>query len=106
MSCCVLVLVDQSTEDIAAAQLTNGRCADQISIDRWHRRGVSQTAVRAALVVMLDVASQDANKLSATDDQQLVQALPADRPDPAFGDRVGPRRQLLVIRKVRKLGCG
>jgi hypothetical protein len=26
VSCCVLVLVDQSTEDIAAAQLTNARC--------------------------------------------------------------------------------
>jgi hypothetical protein len=29
---------------------------------------------------MLDVASQDTNELVATDDQQLVQALPADRP--------------------------
>ncbi len=67
---------------------------------------MTKAAVRAALVVMLDVASQNANKLSATDDQQMVQALPADRPDPAFGDRVGPRRHLLVIRKVRKLGCG
>jgi hypothetical protein len=41
--------------------------------------------VRAVLVVMLDVAPQDANELLAADDQQLVEALPADRADPAFG---------------------
>jgi hypothetical protein len=28
----------------------------------------------------------------ATDDQQLVQALPADRADPSLGDRVGVGR--------------
>jgi len=67
---------------------------------------MTKAAVRAALVVMLDVASQNANKLSATDDQQLVQALPADRADPALGDRVGPCRRLLVIRRVHQLGCG
>jgi hypothetical protein len=35
---------------------------------------------------MLDIASQDACELPAADDQQLVQALPADRPDPPLGD--------------------
>jgi hypothetical protein len=48
--------------------------------------------VRVPLVVMLDMASQDADELLAADDQQLVQALPADRPDPASGDGVGIRR--------------
>jgi hypothetical protein len=40
---------------------------------------------------MLDVASQDANELVTTDDQQLVEALPADCPHPTLGDgiRVG-----------------
>ena len=42
--------------------------------------------MRAALVVLLDVASQDANTLLATDDQQRVEALPADRPEPALAD--------------------
>jgi hypothetical protein len=41
---------------------------------------------------MLEVAAKDTNKLLATHDQQLVQALPADRADPALGDRVGVRR--------------
>ena len=57
VSCCVLVLVDQSAEDIAAAQLTNGRWTYQISTHRRHRRRVGQAAVRAPLVVMLEVAS-------------------------------------------------
>jgi hypothetical protein len=61
--------VDQSTEDVATAQLTNGHRTHRTSIHRWHRRRVSQAAVRAAPVVMLDVASQDAKELVATDDQ-------------------------------------
>jgi hypothetical protein len=56
------------------------------------RRRVGQAAVWAALVVMLDVASQNANKLLAADDQQLTQALPTDRSDPPFGDGVGVGR--------------
>jgi hypothetical protein len=50
------------------------------------------SSVRAVLVVMLDVAAKDTNKLLGTHDQQLVQALPADRADPALGDRVGVGR--------------
>ena len=41
---------------------------------------------------MLEVAAKDAKKLLGTHDQQLVQALPADRADPALGDRVGVGR--------------
>jgi hypothetical protein len=66
----------------------------------WPSRGAG------ALVIMRNVASQDAHKLPAADDQQLVQALPADRPHPAFGVGVGraPRRprqmdQLRVLRQ-------
>jgi hypothetical protein len=61
--------VDQSTEHVAAAQLTNGRCTHRTSIHRWHRRRVTKAAVRAMPVVVLDVASEDANELVATDDQ-------------------------------------
>jgi IS6 family transposase len=64
----------------------------RISTDRRHRRRVGQAAVRAALVVMLDVESQDTNELMATDDQQLVEAFPADRPYPALGDGIRVER--------------
>ena len=88
VSCCVLVLVDQSTEDITAAQPAEVRRTPCLTALRRHRRRVGQAPVRAPLVVMLDVASEDANELLATDDQQLVQALPADRADPALSDGV------------------
>ena len=52
---------------------------------------------------MLDGASQDANKLLATDDQQLIEALPANRADPAFGDRVGVGR---LHRRADDLAAG
>jgi hypothetical protein len=81
--------VDQSTEDVAAAQPAHVRPVPRLGTLRRHRRGMGQTAVRTATVVMLDVAPQDANKLLATDDRQLIEALPADRADPAFGVGVG-----------------
>ena len=37
---------------------------------------------------MLDIGPQDVNKVLAADDQQLIQALPADGPDPALGDGI------------------
>jgi deazaflavin-dependent oxidoreductase (nitroreductase family) len=92
LSCYVLVLMDQSTEDVAATQPAQVRFTSRFGTRRRHRRRVGQAAVWAPLVVMLDVASQDADKLLAADDQQLVQALPADRPDPALRDRVGVGR--------------
>jgi hypothetical protein len=49
VSCCVLVLVDQPTEDIAAAKLTSGRYGHRISNHRRHRRRVGQAAVRHRL---------------------------------------------------------
>jgi hypothetical protein len=52
---------------------------------------------------MLNVAAQNANQLLAADDEQLIQALPADRADPAFGDRVGVGR---LHRRADDLGAG
>jgi len=103
VSCCGLVLVDQPTEDVAATQPAQARRAPCFGSLRRYRRRVGQTAVRAALVVMLDVASQDASKLLVTHDQQLVQALPPDRADPALGDRVGVGR---LHRCADNLGTG
>ena len=75
VSCCVLVLVDQSTQDVTAAQPAEVRRTRCFGTRRRHRRRVGQAPVRASLVVMLDVASQDANELLPTDDRQMVQAL-------------------------------
>ena len=43
----------------------------------------------AVLVVVLEVAVQDANKVLAADNQEAVKARLADSPDPTLGDGVG-----------------
>jgi hypothetical protein len=52
---------------------------------------------------MLDVASQDADKLLAADDEQLVKTLPADGADPPLGVGVRVGR---VHRCTDDLGAG
>jgi hypothetical protein len=52
--------------------------------------------VRAVLVVVLNAASQDANKLPATHDKQPVQALPPDRADPV-GRRPGSLANAIAV---------
>jgi len=46
---------------------------------------VAKAAVWTVPVVVLDIGPQDPGKLPAADDEQLVEAFSADRPDPAFG---------------------
>ena len=43
-------------------------------------------------VVVVDVDAEDALELPAAGDQEPVEAVPADRADPAFGERVCLRR--------------
>jgi hypothetical protein len=59
--------------------------------------------VRTVLVVMLHIDPQHTRKLPGADDQELVQALLADGPDPPFGDGVGVRR---LNRCADDLGTG
>jgi hypothetical protein len=81
--------VDQSTQDVTATQLTKGRRTRRVITPRRRGRAQAKAAVWAALVVVFDVAAEHANQLAGAYDQQLVQALEADRPDPTFGDGVG-----------------
>jgi hypothetical protein len=62
------------------------------TLHRRHGRTVTEAAVRTVLVVVLDVAAENANKVPTAEDQQVIQALPADCPDPPLGDRVGVGR--------------
>jgi hypothetical protein len=59
--------------------------------------------VWAVLVVVLDVAAQDADKVLAADNQRVVEALPADCSDPSLGDGVGVGR---LDRCADDLGTG
>jgi len=48
--------------------------------------------VRAVRVVVLDELAQHYREMVWSGDQQVIEALAAQRADPALGDRVGPRR--------------
>src|SRR4029450_1511666 len=91
VSCCVLILMDQSTEDVAATQPAEVRGTPCFGSLGRHRRRVGQAAVRAALVVMLDLDPQDTDKLMAADDQQLLKTVPPQRAATALalGARTG-----------------
>ena len=78
------VLVNQSTEPIAADDITN--------LPSWlatpERRRQPECLVRPGRVVVLDVLPQDTFELALAEDEQPVQAFAPNRPDPALG--MGP----------------
>jgi hypothetical protein len=61
--------VNQSTKDLATTQVSKGRRTCWVTMHRRYGRAQAEAAVRAVLVVVLDVAAQDVNKVRAADDQ-------------------------------------
>jgi hypothetical protein len=47
--------MDQSIQNITAAQLAEGRSAPQMAARRWHRRRVAKAAMRAVAVVVIGI---------------------------------------------------
>jgi len=88
--------VDQPAEQLAAA--------DTIKVDHVaprafaagrrlaERRPLPEAAVRPVLVVMRRVRCKGVLEVAAADDQQPVEAFPADASDPALGVRSCLRR--------------
>ncbi len=103
----LVVLMNQAAEAVPPPNAGGDR-------DRARRSSGGDTAgrakrkasVRSLVVVVAHVLVEHSLKVASAPDQHPVQTLLPDRADPALGGGVGPRRQLLVIRKVRKLGCG
>jgi hypothetical protein len=95
--------VDQSAEDLATTQLRNDWRTRWVTTHRRDGRTQAETAVRTVLVVVLDVAVQNANKVLAANDQEVVQALSPDGPNPTLGDGVGVGRP---NRRADDLGTG
>jgi hypothetical protein len=87
-----LVFVAQAAEDLATTRLTQGRHARCLTNARRPGLAQAEAAVRTALVGVLEVAALDANKLLTAGDQQVVEALLADGPNPALGDGIGVGR--------------
>jgi hypothetical protein len=101
--------MDQTTEEVTPAQPAKDRSAPRFHKRRWHRRRVGQAAVRTVPIVVLDIGPQDADKLLAADDEQLVDQSTEDvaatqpvevRRTPCFGTRRWHRR------RVGQAACG
>jgi hypothetical protein len=61
--------MDQSTEDLATTQLRKRRRSRWVTTHRRYGRAQTEAAVRAVLVVVVDVTAQDVHKMLAADDQ-------------------------------------
>ena len=97
-SCDQAIFVDQATDGSLSSD------AVLVEIDRFgqrfQRRGAVQGAVRPMLVVVALVIAQDPPQMVLVPDEGAVQELASPSPDPAFGDRVAPHRQLHLIRAI------
>ena len=76
-----LVLVDHATEDVLAAN----RPALAV-LSAWIGHGELQASVRPGLVVVTQVLAKHPLKLTARQDQEVVQAVLSGGPHPALGD--------------------
>ena len=68
--------------------------------ERFQRRSGLQRPVRPVLIVMGLVLAQDPPQMVLIPDEGAVEKLAPASPDPAFGDRVAPHRQLHPIRLI------
>jgi hypothetical protein len=84
-----MVLMDESAENVAAADLRPGYRLGT-------RSGVGRLKVRAAMrsdpVVVLRVRAEDALQVASTEDEDVVETLSSNGADPSLSERVRPRR--------------
>jgi hypothetical protein len=99
--------VNQAPETIPTLDAGGGRDSTKVGLvadSRWWSK--LKASVRPLMVVVPQVLVEDPLKMASPLDQHPVQTLLSHRPHPALRVGVIPRRQLLVIGRVRKLGCG
>jgi len=101
-SCSSSVLVYESAEQVTPVYLGRMILAGKGWFDGWIRRLQPERPVWAMGVVVLEVDPKDLLEVAAPDDQQPVQALGPDRPDPAFRMGVRVRR---LHRRQHHLGA-
>jgi hypothetical protein len=82
----------ESAEQVAPVDSCRRILATKGRFDSWIRRLQPERPVWAMGVVVLDVDPQHLLEVAPADNQQPVQSLGADRPDPAFGVGVGVGR--------------
>jgi hypothetical protein len=89
-SCDRAIFVDQAT---GASAFSYAVLVEVDKLRQWFQRGgCVQGAVRPVQIVMGLVLAQDPPQMIPVPDEGTVQELAAASPDPAFSDRVHPRR--------------
>jgi hypothetical protein len=96
-----MVLVEESAEQVASMHPAWLTVADDPQVGGWTRRLQSERPVGTVVVVVGDVDLEHLLKVPAAHDEQPVQALGPDRPDPALGVGVGVGR---LHRRHKRLG--
>ena len=90
-SCSEFVLVNEATQDVApshASEVAEGSGR----IRRRVRRSEAEAAVRPARVVVSDILAENVFKVTPTEYERPVQALPPDSSHPTLGEGVRSRR--------------
>jgi hypothetical protein len=102
--CDQVIFVDQTTDTslLSDAVLVKINWLGQ----GFQRRGCAQSAVGAVLIVVGLVLGEDPPQVGLVPDEGAVQEFAAASADPAFGDGVGPHRQLHPFQMIDTVGHG
>jgi hypothetical protein len=96
-----LVLVEEPTEQVSSMHAASAILAERGQPGGWTWWLQSKCPVRTVPVVVLEIDPEDLLQVTTSDDQQPVQALGADRPNPPLRVGVGVRR---LDRRYEHLG--
>jgi hypothetical protein len=97
------VLADQSADGVAA--LDPGSEVDDLA-ELTQRRPLLKCLMRPVSVIVPDVFIQDPPQVLLAGDQQVAQALAAQRSDESLGERVGRRCRLHPVQMIGTAGSG
>jgi hypothetical protein len=98
--------MEEPAEQVASMNAVVLIPADELDRGGQVRWSQPQRPMRPMPVVVVDVDPEHSLEMSAPDNQQPVEALGADGPDPPLRAGVGPRRQLRLIPSLGSGLCG
>jgi hypothetical protein len=91
-----VVIVNDPAQDVAATDGSRGR---PVFLAR-HRGGHVKASVGTGLVGVADILGKHGLEMGPGDNEEVVEAVLADRAHPAFGERVVTSRQLQLMMKI------
>jgi hypothetical protein len=92
LSCGQVINMMETSEHGYCDELSSLRASIRRRCRRRAGRALSNGTVWAPAVEVADILGQDFLQMALVEDEHVVQALGPDRPHPALGNRVGPRR--------------